>query len=240
MKTFAVRRGNNLGLRGTPLRQYVRTTVIYCIMSAIIFLALSGAGRIPLAGSQLRTLLRQGTGATLDVGVTLGGALLLREYCMDARYIPSESMQPTFEVGDMLLLDKLTLRARPPGRGDVVCFTPPPAMIERLPQLAKIRNVCMIKRVVALPGDVVRVRDGKLLINGQIQREPYVSKPATYRMRKHIVPEGHVFVLGDNRDESCDSHVWGYLEQRLLIGIPLCTYWPPRRVRRRRAYRGMS
>lgn len=195
---------------------------------------------IPPMSTQLRTLLRQGAGASIEVGVSLGGALLLREHCLDARYIPSESMQPTFEVGDLLLLDKLTLRARKPKRGDVVCFSPPPAMIERLPELGKIRNVCMIKRVVAVPGDEVRVRGGKLHVNGQALSEPYVAKPASYRLGKRVVPDGHVFVLGDNRNESCDSHVWGCLEQKLLIGIPLCTYWPPKRIRRRRAYRGVG
>ena len=194
---------------------------------------------VPPVGTQIRTLLRQGAGATVDVGVSLGGALLLREHVLDARYIPSESMAPTFEVGDLLLLDKVSLRRRPPARGDVVCFIPPAAMIKRLPELAKIRNVCMIKRVVALAGDDVCVRHGRLTVNGRVQHEPYVARRSSYAMSSRRVPKGHVFVLGDNRDESCDSHVWGPLEQKLLIGIPLCTYWPPRRIRRRRAYRGV-
>jgi len=96
----------------------------------------------------------------------------------------------------------------------------------------------MIKRVVALPGDEVRVRGGRLHVNGCAQQEPYVARRMGYRLGTKRVPDGHVFVLGDNRDASCDSHVWGSLSQSLLIGVPLCTYWPPSRVRRRRAYSG--
>ena len=184
---------------------------------------------VPLLATSagLRTLARQCTGATLDLSASLGGALLLREYVLDARYIPSESMVPTFEVGDLLLLDKLTLRLRAPERGDIVCFRPPPEMIKLLPELGTIKNVCMIKRVVALPGDEVRVRGGRLHVNGCAQQEPYVARRMGYRLGTKRVPDGHVFVLGDNRDASCDSHVWGSLSQSLLIGEPLCTYWPP-------------
>ena len=209
-------------------------------MAAALHAAHANVPLVPPVGTQLRTLLRQAAGATVDVGVSLGGALLLREHVLDARYIPSESMVPTFEVGDLLLLDKISLRRKSPERGDVVCFSPPAAMIKRLPELATIRNVCMIKRVVAVAGDEVCVRHGRLHVNGRVQREPYVANPASYAMSRRRVPKGHVFVLGDNRDESCDSHVWGPLEQKLLIGIPLCTYWPPRRVRRRRAYRALQ
>ena len=206
------------------MRTLLRACLILIIQSAL-------AANLPPMPPQVRTLLRRCTGAALELGTSLSGAFLLREFVMDARYIPSESMVPTFLVGDLLLLDKLTLRTRSPSRGDVVCFTPPAALIELLPELGSISNVCMIKRVVAVSGDEVRVRNGRLCINGRTQPEPYVRERMRYNLGSLRVPDGHVFVLGDNRNESCDSHVWGSLEKSLVIGIPLCTYWPPKRVR---------
>ena len=180
---------------------------------------------------------QRATGAAVELGTTIGGAVLLRETVMDARWIPTESMLPTFEVGDLLLLDKVSLRLRPPARGDVVCFQPPPALRKLVPDLNRgRRDVCCIKRVVAVEGDEVRVSGGRLLVNGAAPAEPYVASRIKYSMRSRRVPAGHVFVLGDNRNDSYDSHVWGALPVELLIGLPLATYWPPKRVRRRRAY----
>ena len=169
------------------------------------------------------------TGAAIEVSVTLGGAWLLREHVLDARYIPSESMVPTLAVGDLLLLDKISLRLRPPARGEIVCFRPPPALIAMQPALGEA-SVCMVKRIVAVAGDEVRVAHGRLVINGRRVREPYVSDRMQYALSKRTVPPGHVFVLGDNRDSSMDSHVWGCLDMRLLLGRPLVRYWPIARL----------
>ena len=161
--------------------------------------------------------------------MTLGASWLLREHVLDARYIPSESMVPTFVIGDLLLLDKVSLRMRPPERGEVVCFTPPASLIAQQPSLGR-SDLCMIKRVVAVAGDVVRVRRGRLIVNGRRVSEPYVASRMDYRMGRRIIPAGHVFVLGDNRNESYDSHVWGALDQSHLIGRPFVRYWPPKRL----------
>ena len=82
-----------------------------------------------------------------------------------------------------------------------------------------------------------QVKGGRLFVNGEEQAEPYVPEPMRYAMRRQVVPPGHVFVLGDNRNHSYDSHVWGALKCDLLIGRPLCRYWPPRRARGRAAFR---
>lgn len=186
-----------------------------------------------------KDITRGAVGGTRDIATSLGGALLLKEFVLDARYIPSESMLPTFAVGDLLLLDKVSHYWRRPTRGDVICFKAPPELVAIIPALGRGKNVCCIKRVVAVAGDEVCVRRGCLVVNGQVQAEPYrSSERIRYRMSTVRVPPGHYFVLGDNRERSVDSHCWGPLAESHLIGMPLCTYWPPSRVRARGAYRG--
>lgn len=196
---------------------------------AVALLLVNGVSSNAPGGHAWRGFARRLTGGSVEVGVSLGGALLLKEYVLDARYIPSESMLPTFAVGDLLLLDKVSHRMRPLARGDVVCFTPPPALVRMIPALGR-RNLCCIKRIVAIEGDEVCVRRGKLYINGEAQAEPYIAEPQmSYRTRPVIVPPDHLFVLGDNREHSVDSHCWGCLPRDLVLGVPLCRYWPPAR-----------
>jgi len=183
-----------------------------------------------------RSMARRSTGATAELVSSIGGALLLKEFVLDARYIPSESMEPTFKAGDLLLLDKISQRLRLARRGDVICFSPPEALLLMVPSLAQ-RNLCCIKRVVAVGGDEVRVRGGRLMINGVPQTEPWIVGPMNYTMAPVRVPERHYFVLGDNRDNSVDSHLWGCLPHELVIGFPLCTYWPLHRLARANDFR---
>ncbi|MSQ24551.1 MAG: signal peptidase I [Chloroflexi bacterium] len=103
-----------------------------------------------------------------------------------------------------------------PERGDIAVFlspTPP----ER----------DFIKRVVGLPGDIVEVRGGRVHLNGVLQEEPYIRGPANYQSPPQVVPRGEYFVLGDNRSNSSDSHIWGFLPADNLIGKAWLTYWPP-------------
>lgn len=167
----------------------------------------------------------------IDTTLALFGGLAIREYVVDSRYVPSASMEPTFEIGDRFLLEKVSLIARPPAAGDVVCFRAPPALEKFTPP-----GSCYIKRVVAIPGDVVSVRDGQLFVNGSPVHEPYLKERIRYRLRDIVVPSGHVFVLGDNRNNSYDSHEWGCLSSTLLLGRPLCLFWPPERIRGRKAF----
>ena len=83
-----------------------------------------------------------------------------------------------------------------------------------------------------------QVKGGRLFVNGEEQAEPYVPEPMRYAMRRQVVPPGHVFVLGDNRNHSYDSHVWGCLPHEAVLGTALCTYWPPQRIKGRGAYSG--
>ena len=174
--------------------------------------------------------------------VSLGVAYLLRAKVLDSRHVPTDSMEPTFNVGDSFLHDKLRLPAalrnlrREPSaerrveRGDVVTCRPPARLRDALADVEIRGDTCVIKRVVAISGDVVRVRRGRLYINGELLSEEYVAEPMRYSLRSTTVPEAHVFVLGDNRNRSLDSHVWGALPCDHLLGRPLCTYWPPARM----------
>lgn len=204
------------------------TTIMLGLVVVTLLLpacAAASSPRLPPRFLPLPPNAARAAGAALEIGTTVGGAYLLREHVMDARYIPTESMVPTLEVGDLLLLDKISLRVRSAARGDVVCFRPPPALVEMQPALGS-GDCCMIKRVVAVAGDSVRVRGGRLLVNGKHVEEPYVPERIGYDMGRKSVPAGHVFVLGDNRNYSLDSHMWGCLDEALLIGRPLVRYWP--------------
>lgn len=125
------------------------------------------------------------------------------------------SMEPTLRTNQYLLVNKVSYMVGEPKRGDVVVL--------RFPQDPR-RD--FIKRVVALPGEEVEVRSGVVYINGHALSEPYIlSKPA-YAYAKKKVPEGSYFVLGDNRNNSHDSHVWDWLPKEYIIGKAWVSYWP--------------
>lgn len=141
--------------------------------------------------------------------------------------VPSESMLPTLEVRD-----RIFVRPRPLNHklavGDIIVFSNPE--ITPPDQAGKLYNL-MVKRVVALPGQQVEIRLGRVWINGTPLSEPYIQEPAGYQWGPETVPDGHLFVLGDNRNNSRDSHVWGFLPRLHVVGNAYKIYWPPRRVR---------
>lgn len=161
----------------------------------------------------------------IDLTAGLVAAAGLRRWVLDSRYVGSPSMAPTFEPGDSFLMDKVSLRRRAPSRGEVICFRAPPALLKIYP-----RDGCFLKRVVAVGGDVVCVRKGVLYVNHEQQQEAYLVEKMKYSLPPTPVPLNHVYVLGDNRNDSRDSHEWGPLAVKLVTGRPLCTYWPPNRA----------
>ena len=165
--------------------------------------------------------------------VSLFIALILRFTIVEPRFIPSLSMYPTFEVGDQLAVEKVTKRLKPFYRNEVVVFNPPRAFQEIMEQNygnpGKGKEA-LIKRIVAVHGDSVEVKQGKLFINGELQDEPYVAEDAEYRFGPVVVPEGSVLVLGDNRNHSLDGHIWGFLPEKNVIGRAVFVYWPPWRI----------
>jgi signal peptidase I len=168
--------------------------------------------------------------------VSLAVALLIRLLIIEPRYIPSLSMYPTFDIGDQLAVEKVTKLVRPLQRKEVVVFNPPP-MFKELMQVTfgeetanQKAKEALIKRVVAVEGDEVEVRDGFVYINGEAQDEPYTAENAEYQFGPVTVPPGPVLVLGDNRNHSFDGHIWGFLPKENVIGRAVFTYWPPWRI----------
>eukprot|EP00558_Chaetoceros_sp_UNC1202_P004110 CAMPEP_0197246044 /NCGR_PEP_ID=MMETSP1429-20130617/10626_1 /TAXON_ID=49237 /ORGANISM="Chaetoceros sp., Strain UNC1202" /LENGTH=299 /DNA_ID=CAMNT_0042706637 /DNA_START=163 /DNA_END=1062 /DNA_ORIENTATION=- len=161
-------------------------------------------------------------------------ALLLRLTIIEPRYIPSLSMFPTFDVGDQLAVEKVTKRIRPFSRNEVVVFNPPESfreiMVNNYGGSNKKTKEALIKRIVATEGDEVKVRSGKLYINGQKQNEPFTAEDAAYEFGPVTVPTGNVLVLGDNRNHSLDGHIWGFLPKENVIGRAVFIYWPPWRL----------
>merc|ERR1740124_863530 len=177
-------------------------------------------------------LLRKGEGETYEFIAefvpTFAFFLAIRLLIVEPRYIPSLSMFPAFEINDQLAVEKVSKWVQPPARRDVVVFDPPDSFWEL--SARKSDGEALIKRVVGIAGDEIEVRDGKLIINGEVQNEPYTAELADYTLPPLRVPPGNVFVLGDNRNKSFDSHYWGFLPVKNVIGHAIFTYWPPNRI----------
>ena len=174
---------------------------------------------------------------TLAVFLVL--AFLLRASVVEAFKIPSESMKPTLQKYDHILVCKFSYGFRlpfmrevlfsysQPKRGDVVVFTRP----DEPNTLEDESSINIIKRVVALPGETVSVRDRTLYIDGVPQEEKYAiweeNGSPDGEFSPEVVPDGHVFLLGDNRDHSKDSRFWPYhfLDMKLIKGRALMIYW---------------
>lgn len=124
------------------------------------------------------------------------------------------SMQPTLQDGEYVLVNRLAFRNNLPTRGDIIVFVSPQAP-----------DLDLIKRVIGLPGDTVKISDGKVQVNGQILDEPYITAAPIYNGEWNV-PEGNLFVLGDNRNDSSDSHAWGLLPIENVIGKAILIYWP--------------
>lgn len=164
--------------------------------------------------------------ALKTIGLSAVLALGIRSFVAEARYIPSGSMLPTLQIDDRLIVDKVSYRFADPARGDIVVFNPT-AQLER----EKYKDA-FIKRVIGIPGDRVEVRNGKVYINGQILKENYIDEAPSYSWsskvltRDGIVPPGQYLVLGDNRNNSYDSHYWGFVPKDKIVGKAVVRFWP--------------
>ena len=169
-----------------------------------------------------RTLVIQGRSLLLWVLV----ALLLRWLVIEPRWIPSGSMLPTLQLQDRVLVEKLRPRlGLQPAPGTIVVFHPPPPLLAA----GYDPDAALIKRVVALPGDTVEVKGGTLWRNGEPLRPDWSGAVMDYGLPPFTVPPDHLMVLGDNRNASLDSHLWGPLPQQELIGTAVWRYWPLKR-----------
>ncbi|HSH22671.1 MAG TPA: signal peptidase I [Acidimicrobiales bacterium] len=146
-------------------------------------------------------------------------ALVVTRFLVQAFFIPSLSMFPTLDKDDRVLVNKLSYDLHEVNRGDVIVF-------ERLAdQGSDIKD--LIKRVIAVGGDEIEARDGRVFLNGTALDEPYVAPGAeTTNLDRQTVPAGHVFVMGDNRGDSRDSRFFGPLPEELIIGRAFVKVWP--------------
>jgi signal peptidase I len=124
------------------------------------------------------------------------------------------SMLPTLQDGEYVLVNRLAYRSAQPVRGDIIVFVSPQS-----PELD------LIKRVIGLPGDTVKISNGEVQVNGQTLDEPYIAAEPIYN-GEWEVPQDNLFVLGDNRNDSSDSHAWGLLPVENVIGKAILIYWP--------------
>ena len=153
-------------------------------------------------------------------------ALLIRTFIAEPRYIPSDSMLPTLEQKDRLVVEKVSYYFHPPKKGDIVVFTPP----QQLQQQGYEKEQAFIKRVIGISGDVVAVYDGKVYINHQPLDEGYIFESPNYNLLPVQVPPGQLFVMGDNRNNSNDSHIWGFLPEGNVIGHAVFRFFPFQRI----------
>jgi len=146
-------------------------------------------------------------------------ALLINLLLAQATRVYGHSMEPNLETNQRLVVEKVTYHFREPQRGDVVVL--------RLPDHSR---ELLIKRVIGLPGERVAIHDGKVFINGEPLDEPYLRQPTRGRMDEVLVPDRHVFVLGDNRSASNDSRTFGPVSYEAIVGRAWLSYWPPDRI----------
>jgi signal peptidase I len=141
------------------------------------------------------------------------------------------SMLPTLDNGEYVLISRLAYKLGDYQRGDIIVFRPPmypdAPFWQRLFGLPDFDDKYedYIKRIIGLPGETVRIANGAIYINDVPLKEPYIAAPPDYA-NEWTVPEGQLFVLGDNRNNSADSHAWGFLPEENILGKALVIYWP--------------
>jgi signal peptidase I len=200
---------------------------------------------------------KPGAGSLLElvlvVAIALAIALLVQAFLVKPYRIPSGSMEPTLSVGERVIVNRIGNRFSAPAVGDIVVFHPPHGAdtdacgnpgqgpfydgprshvpCDRPTPTRSEQN--FIKRVVALPGDRIAIRDGNVVRNGALQREPFTracGQGPECNLGTITVPPGHYFMMGDNRGASDDSRFWGPIPRGWIIGDAFLAYWPPKRV----------
>jgi len=182
----------------------------------------------------------------LIVALALGLALAIQAFLVKPYRIPSESMEPTLTVGQRVLVNRVLYHVRSPRIGDVVVFHPPEGAelnrcgATRLPGQAcsastpSRSEVNFIKRIVAGPGDRLRIEGGVPVVNGILASEDFAipcgGGGACDLLEEVRIPPDHYFMMGDNRGASDDSRFWGPVRRDWIIGRAFVTYWPPNRI----------
>ena len=162
---------------------------------------------------------------TMGLSVIL--ALGMRQFVAEARVVPTGSMEPTVQINDRLVIEKISYLFSAPERGDIIVFQAPE---KALLISGATTHEAYLKRIIGLPGEAVEIKEGKVFINDEPLSETYTKAPPDYTWEKAIVPEGQYLVLGDNRNGSLDGHVWGFLPEETIIGKASLRFWPPNRI----------
>jgi signal peptidase I len=160
----------------------------------------------------LKSLIREVL-ITLVIAVII---FLLLHFSIQNFIVEGHSMQPDLQDGERIFASKVTYYFSEPERGDVIIL-----------RLVSEQGTPLIKRLIALPGDTVAVKDGAVYINGTKLNEPYIKEPPAYELSERTVPEGEYFFLGDNRNNSSDSHTGWTIPRKNIIAKAWLAYWPP-------------
>ena len=181
------------------------------------------------------------------VALAIGLALLIQAFVVKPYQIPSESMEPTLDVGQRVLVNRVNYHFSDPDIGDIVVFHPPagaengkecgvnPGAREPCPEpTPEESDTNFIKRIVAGPGDRLSIHDGHPVVNGVEANEDFIRACRGGNLcnlpRQITIPPGHYFMMGDNRGQSDDSRFWGPVPRSWIIGEAFFTYWPPDRI----------
>ena len=163
-------------------------------------------------GGALRTVIE----IVVIVAAAFVIAMLVQAFLIKPFTIHQVSMEPTLDEGDRILINRLSYKVRDPENGDVIVFHSPVTEGEDL-----------VKRVIGVGGDTVAIADGRLYVNGVVQEEPYLlEQNFAGESEQWMVPEGELFVMGDNRNNSGDSRFFGTISEDSVLGCAFCVYWP--------------
>jgi signal peptidase I len=163
--------------------------------------------------SRARSVLRE---FVETVVFTLLIYFLVRHFLFENYKVVGHSMDQTLHDNQYLVVNKLGYRLHEPQRGDIIVFRDPRNSERKL-----------IKRIIGLPGETLEIEQGRVSANGEQLDEPYIQAPGHYSVPSTLIPAEHYFVLGDNRNNSSDSHNWGVLSRDGIIGKAWISYWPP-------------
>jgi len=195
----------------------ILTPLITAIASYHVYISFSANAK--------RSLISLMTGAIFCVGLLINYIPQGIDQRLTMFIIPSQSMHPTLETGDRLFVAKN--ENYQPQRQDIIVFHPPEKLKELDPQPANY----YIKRIIGLPGEIVTIQSGIVYINDQPLIEDYLAENPDYEFKSPVIPTDQYFVLGDNRNDSFDSHIWGTLPKKNIFGKAYKIYWPLQRVR---------
>lgn len=162
----------------------------------------------------------------LTLAIPIAVAIFIHAFVLEAFIVPTGSMLETIQLNDRVWSEKVSYRFRKPERGEIVLFSSPTD-----------KDTTLLKRVIATEGQTVDLVDGKVMVDGEVLDEPYTNGKPSYPLDRHapgidgvsfplVVPEGHVWLMGDNRTNSLDSRYYGPIPVSTIIARAFCTYWP--------------